>query len=69
MTLENALIYSDNIYFARAALDMGAGEMEKALTGIGFGQEIPFDIKMQKSQISNSGKIESEIQLADSGLY
>lgn len=67
VTLENALIYSDNIYFARAALDMGAGEMEKALTGIGFGQEIPFDIKMQKSQISNSGKIESEIQLADSG--
>ena len=69
VTLENALIYSDNIYFARVALDMGAGEMEKALTGIGFGQEIPFDIKMQKSQISNSGKIESEIQLADSGLY
>lgn len=67
VTLENALIYSDNIYFARAALDMGAGEMEKALTGIGLGQEIPFDIKMQKSQISNSGKIESEIQLADSG--
>ena len=67
VTLENALIYSDNIYFARAALDMGAAEMEEVLTGIGFGQEIPFDIKMQKSQISNSGKIESEIQLADSG--
>ena len=67
VTLENALIYSDNIYFARAALDMGADEMENALSGVGFGQEIPFDITMQKSQISNSGKIESEIQLADSG--
>ena len=67
VTLENALIYSDNIYFARAALDMGADEMENALSGVGFGQEIPFDIIMQKSQISNSGKIESEIQLADSG--
>lgn len=67
VTLENALIYSDNIYFARAALDMGADKMENALSGVGFGQEIPFDIKMQKSQISNSGKIESEIQLADSG--
>ena len=41
--------------------------MENALSGVGFGQEIPFDITMQKSQISNSGKIESEIQLADSG--
>ena len=67
VTLENALIYSDNIYFARAALDMGADEMENALSGAGFGQEIPFDIIMQKSQISNTGKIESEIQLADSG--
>ena len=67
VTLENALIYSDNIYFARAALDMGADEMENALSGVGFGQEIPFEITMQKSQISNSGKIESEIQLADSG--
>lgn len=67
VTLQNALIYSDNIYFARAALDMGADEMENALSGAGFGQEIPFDIIMQKSQISNSGKIESEIQLADSG--
>lgn len=67
VTLENALIYSDNIYFARAALDMGADAMENALSGVGFGQEIPFDITMQKSQISNSGKIESEIQLADSG--
>lgn len=67
VTLKNALIYSDNIYFARAALDMGAEKMERALSGVGFGQEIPFDIKIQKSQISNSGRLESEIQLADSG--
>lgn len=67
VTLQNALVYSDNIYFARAALDMGADGMEKALNSVGFGQEIPFEISMQKSQISNSGKLETEIQLADSG--
>ena len=27
--LENALIYSDNIYFAKAALKIGSDEMEK----------------------------------------
>lgn len=67
VTLENALIYSDNIYFAKAALAIGADQMEHSLSGLGFGQELPFEITMQKSQISNSGKIDSEIQLADSG--
>ena len=65
--LENALIYSDHIYFAKAALKIGADEMACALKNLGFGKEIPFEIKMQKSQFSNTEKIETEIQLADSG--
>ena len=65
--LENALIYSDNIYFAKAALKIGADEMERSLTELGFNEEIPFDIKMAKSQYSNTENIETEIQLADSG--
>lgn len=65
--LENALIYSDNIYFAKAALKIGAEEMEKALSRIGFHEELPFEIKMGESSYSNAGHIESEIQLADSG--
>ena len=65
--LENALIYSDNIYFAKAALKIGAEEMERSLTELGFNEEIPFDIKMAKSQYSNTENIETEIQLADSG--
>ena len=65
--LENALIYSDNIYFAKAALKVGAEEMERSLTELGFNEEIPFDIKMAKSQYSNTENIETEIQLADSG--
>lgn len=65
--LENALIYSDNIYFAKAALKIGTEEMEKSLTDLGFNTELPFEIKMSQSQYSNTDKIETEIQLADSG--
>lgn len=65
--LENALIYSDNIYFAKAALKIGSEEMERALSGIGFHAEMPFEIKMGESGYSNTEHIESEIQLADSG--
>ena len=65
--LENALIYSDNIYFAKAALKIGSEEMESSLTGLGFNEKLPFEIKMTESQYSNSEGIETEIQLADSG--
>ena len=65
--LENALIYSDNIYFAKAALKIGSEEMDSSLTGLGFNEELPFEIKMAESQYSNSEGIETEIQLADSG--
>ena len=67
VTLENALIYSDNIYFAKAALKIGAKEMESSLTRLGFNAELPFEIKMAESQYSNSESIKTEIQLADSG--
>lgn len=65
--LKNALIYSDNIYFAKAALKIGERDMESSLTKLGFNEELPFDIKVAKSQFSNTDKIEKEIQLADSG--
>lgn len=65
--LENAMIYSDNIYFAKAALKIGAKELESALNNLGFYEELPFEIKMTKSSYSNTENIETEIQLADSG--
>lgn len=65
--MKNALIYSDNIYFAKAALKIGADTLMSSLDALEFNQEIPFDIVMSKSQYSNSETIESEIQLADSG--
>ena len=65
--LENALIYSDNIYFAKAALKIGSEEMERSLDEFGFKEDLPFEIKMAQSQYSNTDHIEAEIQLADSG--
>ena len=34
---------------------------------LGFGQKLPFEISMTESHYSNTDKIETEIQLADSG--
>lgn len=65
--MENALIYSDNIYFAKAALQIGADKLESSLDQIGFGENIPFEIGLSVSQYANEDHIEGEIQLADSG--
>lgn len=65
--MENALIYSDNIYFAKAALQIGADTLESSLDQIGFGENIPFEIGLSVSQYANGDHIEGEIQLADSG--
>lgn len=65
--LENAFIYSDNIYFAKAALKIGADDFMAGLDKLGFHQDLPFEISVAKSQYSNTERIESEVQLADSG--
>lgn len=66
--LENALIYSDNIYFAKAALKTGAETLAQGLEKAGFGQDIPFAVNLNSSQYTNDGKaMATEIQLADSG--
>ena len=65
--LKNALIYSDNIYFAKAALKIGDTTFAKQLTNIGFGKSLEFPISMSTSQFGNNNKFESEVDLADSG--
>ena len=66
--LENALVYSDNIYFAKAALKIGGEPFAKELTALGFGERLPFDLDLTPSKISQSGTFESEGQLAASGF-
>ncbi len=65
--LENAIINSDNIYFAKSALKIGSAKLQSALDKLGFNTDIPFEIALSKSQYANEGDISSEIQLADSG--
>jgi penicillin-binding protein 3 len=66
--LNKALVYSDNIYFAREALDMGSKTFVEGLKGYGLGEEIPFFYNLEASQISNDGKIDSQGQLADTSF-
>ncbi|MCL2421911.1 MAG: penicillin-binding transpeptidase domain-containing protein, partial [Defluviitaleaceae bacterium] len=65
--LNNAMAFSDNIYFAKAALRIGAETFTDELSRFGFGERIPFEYGLFSSTISTSGTITSEIQLADSG--
>ena len=65
--LRNALIYSDNIYFAKAALKIGSTTFAEQLLNIGFDKTLDFPISMSSSQFGEDNKFSSEVQLADSG--
>lgn len=66
--LENALVYSDNIFFAKAAIKIGADTFAKQLLDLGFEERIPFEYGLYSSIISTTETFTSEIQLADSGF-
>lgn len=67
--LANALLYSDNIYFAQSALKIGADTFTQNLDKLGFNEQIEFPLNLAKSQYANQNgsKIEGETKLADSG--
>ena len=65
--LRNALIYSDNIYFAKAALKIGSNTFSEQLLKIGFDKSMDFPLTMSKSQFGENSEFSSEIDLADSG--
>lgn len=68
INMETALMYSDNIFFAQAALDMGGDKFVKGLKNFGFAEEIPFTYPLKKSQISSDGTLkDGGILLADTG--
>ena len=62
--LQNALVYSDNIYFAMAALDIGKDNYVDRLKNFGFDEELPFVFGLTKSSY---GSMDTEVKLADSG--
>ncbi|WP_066070567.1 penicillin-binding transpeptidase domain-containing protein [Neobacillus soli] len=64
VNLEKAFVYSDNIYFAQAALKMGKATFADGLKKFGFEEELDFPFPLEKSTI---GGLDGAIALADSG--
>lgn len=62
--LENALVYSDNIYFAKAALRIGKENLTKWLDNLGFNEKLDFPQEITKSSY---GVMDSEASIANSG--
>lgn len=63
--LEKALIHSDNVYFAKAALKIGKNLFKQELDRYGFNKLLNFE---QNTDISVYGNIDSEAKLAVSGF-
>ncbi|MDQ0269209.1 penicillin-binding transpeptidase domain-containing protein [Cytobacillus purgationiresistens] len=59
-----AMMISDNIYFAQAAMDLGKDKFSAGLKEFGFEEDMPFDFPLESSKI---GELDTEILLADSG--
>ena len=62
--LRNALVYSDNIYFAKAALRIGRTNLQKGLDDFGFNDKISFAQDVSKSTY---GSMDSDAAIANSG--
>lgn len=65
--LKNALIYSDNIYFAKAALKIGKDTLKSELEKIGFNKSINIGMQTTSSKFANNISFSSEGALADTG--
>ena len=70
VNMTNALMYSDNIYFAYAAMQLGAEKYVDEMTKFGFFDKVPFELNVYNTQISSSDdrtKVENIKFLADLG--
>ncbi len=67
MNMESSIIDSDNIFFAWLALKLGWDRFKAYLSHIGMGENVPFDLPTQKSQIKNEESTETYNLLAMSG--
>ena len=65
--LQNALIYSDNIYFAKAGMKIGKQNFMNQLNALGFAKKISFEQELAMSTYSNNSSFDTETQLANTG--
>ena len=65
--LKNAITYSDNVYFARSALNIGKENLFKYYKNLKIGKKVPFELALNKSQYINKNQKVSDQLIADSG--
>lgn len=65
--LFDAMAYSDNIYFAQAALALGEEQIQAGAELFGFGETFEYEYPLQTSLLTGENGFQSEIQLADTG--
>ena len=65
--LKNAITYSDNVYFARSALNIGKDNLFKYYKNLKIGEKIPFELALNRSQYINKNQKVSDQLIADSG--
>ena len=65
--LKNAITYSDNVYFARSALNVGKDNLFKYYKNLKIGEKIPFELALNRSQYINKNQKVNDQFIADSG--
>lgn len=65
--MRNAIIHSDNIYFAQAALKIGRDTLVDNLNKLGFNENLEFPLGLTKSQYLSSGNSFTDAKLANTG--
>ena len=63
--LEDALVRSDNIYFAMQAVEIGHEAFVTGLKTFGLEEDLPFEYPFTNSTISSDGTLSDEVQLAN----
>lgn len=64
--LSDALIRSDNIYFAMQAVKMGSDAFVSGMEDFGYGEDLPYEYPISSSSVSSDGEINDEVLLANS---
>ncbi|MPW25998.1 penicillin-binding transpeptidase domain-containing protein [Alkalibaculum sp. M08DMB] len=67
VNLDKAMIYSDNIFFGRVALEIGEDTFVEKAKDFGIGVDLNIRYGTDKSQLAASDDISSEVLLADTG--
>jgi len=65
--LKNAIVYSDNVYFARTAIEIGKKKLTDGYEHLQIGSQIPFELALNASQYKNKNSDLNDQLIADSG--